>query len=247
MIILLTTLIAAWAPFYRRIKNNTAGEFPIGEALACGVFLGAGLIHMLADANEQFQAIGIDYPMAFLLSGFTFLFLLLLEHIGTEVQHLHHHNNNSSNDSTKAIAILSVFMLSIHSLLAGTALGITSNIVDITVVFIAIIAHKWAASFALAIQINKTNLLLINKIILFAIFASMVPLGIFSGIHIAHVTEHASLLLPTFNALASGTFLYIGTLHGLQRAVMVQKCCNLKEFFFVIIGFCLMAVVALWT
>jgi len=48
------------------------------------------------------------------------------------------------------------------------------------------------------------------------------------------------------SALAAGTFLYLGTLHGLENATLVKPCCDLKRFYFVILGFGVMAVVAIW-
>ena len=57
-------------------------------------FLGAGLLHMLADASSDFYAANIHYPLSFLLAGGTFLILLLLEHIGREIYE-HHGTNNA--------------------------------------------------------------------------------------------------------------------------------------------------------
>tara|TARA_B100001093_G_scaffold515784_1_gene592968 strand:- start:6369 stop:7097 length:729 start_codon:yes stop_codon:yes gene_type:complete len=239
LIILLLTLVSGYLPFHRRAKDGQpTKDFPYGEALACGVFLGAGLIHMLGAANTGFTNAGIDYPMAFVLSGCMFLVLLLLEHIGTELKHHANHSNNS-------IAILSVIMLAIHSLLEGTAVGIGSDLAETVILFVAIIAHKWAASFALSLQINKSTLSLLTKTLLFLLFAIMTPLGVFFGLLVHHFT-HNNIALPIFNALAAGTFLYIGTLHGLSRAVLVDRCCNLREFSMVIVGFTLMAIVAIW-
>ncbi len=237
--ILLLTLASGYLPFHRHsITGQATKDFPFGEALACGVFLGAGLIHMLSDANKDFLDAGIQFPIAFVLCGCMFLVLLLLEHIGTELKHHSSHSNNS-------IAILSVTMLAIHSLLEGTAVGIGSDLAETLILFIAIIAHKWAASFALSLQINKSTLPLVTKTALFIIFAIMTPLGVLFGIFIHHFTTN-QIALPIFNALAAGTFLYIGTLHGLSRAVLVDRCCNLREFSMVIVGFALMAIVAVW-
>ena len=47
-------------------------EFIIGEALASGVFLGAGLLHMLNDAAREFNELGYQYPLAYLLCGIVF-------------------------------------------------------------------------------------------------------------------------------------------------------------------------------
>ena len=72
----------------------------------------------------------------------------------------------------------------------------------------------------------------------------MTPLGIYIGWYIEHGIEAQSVFAPILIATSAGTFLYLGTLHGLERCVMVQRCCNLRHFSFVIIGFLLMALVA---
>ena len=75
----------------------------------------------------------------------------------------------------------------------------------------------------------------------------MTPVGIFGGDWLLATTQHDSLLTPIFSSLAAGTFLYIGTLHGLERASLIRHCCNMKEFFFMLAGFMVMAIVAIWT
>ncbi|MDE4996881.1 ZIP family metal transporter, partial [Francisella tularensis subsp. holarctica] len=67
---------------------------------------------------------------------------------------------------------------SIHSLFEGAALGLSEELSVARVIFLAIIAHKWAASFALAININKTWMNFISRFMLFTIFEIMTPLGI---------------------------------------------------------------------
>lgn len=240
LIILLMTIIAAYLPFRKHLHNMAGHEFQKGEALACGVFLGVGLIHMLGDASTQFQQLQVTYPLAFLFCGLSFLFLLYLEHLGGEICTHHDHGHDNT-----PIAILAIVMLSIHSLFEGAALGLSHQLSTGLLIFIAIIAHKWAESFALAVQINKSALKLSLGLLYFAIFALMTPLGIFLGHLIAHLGQH-NYLQPIFTSFAAGTFLYIGTLHGLKRSVMVERCCNLHDYGFVIIGFSLMAIVAIW-
>ena len=110
--------------------------------------------------------------------------------------------------------------------------------------FLAIITHKWAESFAIAVQLNKSSLTTKKSIGFFLVFALMSPLGIFIGWYLEHGVETHTLIDPVLIAVSAGTFLYLGTLHGLERCVMVQRCCNLRDFSFVIIGFLLMASVA---
>ncbi|WP_235602862.1 ZIP family metal transporter [Piscirickettsia litoralis] len=138
-------------------------------------------------------------------------------------------------------------MLIIHSLLEGTALGLSGSFSLFAVILFAILAHKWAASFALAIQLSKSHLKMKYSLSLFLFFALMTPLGILFGDVISSKLSHIHSLEPIFSSLAAGTFLYLGTLHGLNRAVLIEKCCNLKHYSYVVLGFALMAVVAIWT
>lgn len=238
LIILAIALIAGYVPFRKKL-SSTHLDFPIGEAIASGVFLGAGLIHMLSDAANEFSAAGYHYPFAFLLAGLSFLTLLLLEHIGTEIE--------EHGGRTKSIALLAVLMLSIHSLLEGMAVGMSGEFLTMLILAFAVIAHKWAESFSLALQINKSSLKFGSGLMFFLVFAIMTPLGIFLGDIISNGVHQEPLLTPIFSALAAGTFLYIGTLHGLRRATMIEHCCNMREFSFMFLGFSLMAVVAIWT
>lgn len=239
LLILLITLISAWYPFKARLTSVTENEFPIGQALAAGVFLGAGLLHMLTDANIRFLDQGIRYPLAALLAGITFLLLLLLEHIGMTLQH-------HADGVEKLLAILAMIMLSLHSVLAGLALGVTLDYSHASIILFAIVAHKWADSFALAVQVNRSSFRLTQRLFLFSIFAIMTPMGIWLGSHVGAVSFSYPLLSPILAALAAGTFIYIGTLHGLHRAVLIKHCCNLREFSFMIFGFSIMALVAIW-
>lgn len=239
ILLFLVAVIAGAYPFINKRRNGHSRHFASGEALAAGVFLGAGLIHMLGNAARQFAAQGIHYPWPFLLAGATFLILLLLEHLGRE---LYEHDGADSI----GFAVLAVVILSVHSFLAGAALGISHSVPIVIIILIALLTHKWAAGFALAVQINKSKLSIKTGGALFFVFTVMAPLGILLGdITTAHM-QHYPLLEPIFSALAAGTFLYLGTLHGLKQAVMVEKCCDLRHFSFVMLGFAIMAVVAIW-
>lgn len=232
-------LLAGIYPFFKKIKTQKI-NFPMGEALASGVFLGAGLIHMLNDSTSDFIGLHYDYPVASLIAGITFLVFLALEHFGREI---------AEHQGTRAasFAIIAFVMLSIHSVFAGAALGLSNNLSVTIILLLAILAHKWAASFALALQINKSSLSVKAGLIMFGLFTLMTPFGILCGDYVSNHLSSNPVLEPTFNAIAAGTFLYLGTLHGLSRSFMVEKCCNTKNFMFVIVGFTIMAVVAIWT
>lgn len=233
----LVILLGGWYPFKKRIKEDAHQDFPIGETLATGIFLGAALLHMLPESNALFLEQGYHYPWAYITTGAVFLFFLWFEHLGKELYEHH-------NPAHPAFAILAWAMLSLHSIMLGTALGLTHNNSMIIMLFFAIITHKWAESFAIAVQLNKSSLTNRQSLSFFFSFSLMTPLGILIGWYFGHGVETNSLFDPLLIAASAGTFLYLGTLHGLERCVMVERCCNLGDFSFVIIGFGLMAAVA---
>jgi len=255
VVVFLVTILAGVYPFRRAIKRRSF-EFPVVEALASGVFLGAGLLHMLGSSSAQWTALGVTYPMAFLLAGGMFLLLLLMEHIGREIYERTHQSSKPtcSHQATEQhycpgdnnLAVLAVVMLSIHSFLAGEALGLSGTFLVSVMIVIAILAHKWAASMALAIQINKSTLSVKTRVLLFLLFAVMSPLGILMGHHLRSMGDVHAYIQPICISLAAGTFIYLGTLHGLKQSVMVAKCCDIWRFNYVLLGFGLMAVVAVW-
>lgn len=237
--IFILTVISGFYPLFKRYRQRNI-HFPVGEALSSGVFLGAGLIHMLAESSNGYNELGYHYPFAFLLAGISFLLLLMLEHFSLK--------KRSGKDwhQSNSVPIIAVILLSVHSFLAGAALGIAESVGSFAIIFFAIAAHKWAESLALAVRISKSGISAQFSIVLYLIFSLMTPIGILVGAQVlAHVSAN-STLVPTFNALAAGTFLYIGTLHGIKRDIVTDHCCSVSEFFYVVVGFTLMAVVAVW-
>ena len=232
-------LIGGWYPFFKkRSKAEDAHhDLAIGETLATGVFLGAALLHMLPESNALFLEKNYHYPWAFIITGAVFLFFLWFEHLGKEL-YQHH------SATHPAFALLAWGMLSIHSIMIGTALGLNHNNSLIIMLFLAIVTHKWAESFAIAVQLTKSSLTRFQSLFFFFTFSLMTPLGIFIGWYFGYGVETNSLFDPILIAASAGTFLYLGTLHGLERCVLVERCCNLRDFSFVIIGFALMAAVA---
>lgn len=234
---LLVTLIAGWQPFKKHVCGGS-DEFAKWESLACGVFLGAGLLHLLGEAEEHFNALSIHYPLAAFIAALTFLLFLYLEHLGRELY--------QQTGKRTFFVWLAVGMFSVHSLLEGAALGVSLELSVVMILFVAIIGHKWADSFAVAIYLRKSPLSEWTKKVSFWFFALMTPLGILFGSFLsAHIIQN-HIIESICTSMAAGTFLYLGTLHGLEQGVMVKQCCNLKNYRYVILGFLIMAVIAIF-
>ena len=226
-------------PVLRGRLERSRPVFGLMEALAAGVFVGAGLIHMLGDADGEFASRGLDYPWAFVIAGSMLMLLLWTEQAG--------HALAARADAGVLMAWLATGMLAVHSFLVGAALGGESEIGASLIIFVAVLAHKWAASFALALALVKSPLSAGARRGAFALFVTLFPAGVAVGAGLQEVEAAAPLAEPIFTSLAAGTFLFFGTLHELERAPLIAETGRLAGFAAAAAGFALMAVVAIWT
>ncbi len=247
-IVVLAGLIGGAYPLLSKHQQMDSRSFSLSLAFTAGIFLAVGLIHMLPEANQLFAEIDptLTFPLATLIAMGMFFLLLFLEHLATG---LHQHNRSHDFTTPTIIVFILAIMLSIHSLFMGVSLGIATNKATILVIFIAIIAHKTLASFALATQLHFSALNKKSAIITFAFFVLMTPLGILLGDDLQHTLSGNHILFYTaiFFSLSAGTFLYMGTLHGLERSPLIKLCCNMKEFTVMLSGFVMMTLVHLYT
>lgn len=211
------------------------------EAIASGIFLGAALFHMLPDAERAFADLGYQrFPFAISLSVVAFLTIAIVE------QSAKYFNNKSS---TQISSWLLLIVLSVHSLIAGATLGINETMTDALVIFLAIIAHKSSASFALVVSLNKNFHNKKSVLLLLLFFSMMTPLGIIFATSLTTVlaSAQAHLLQAILNSITAGTFLYIGMLDTLSRQLNPQRLISrLREFLSLLFGMLIMIIIAIW-
>ncbi|MEA3392919.1 MAG: ZIP family metal transporter [Candidatus Marinimicrobia bacterium] len=245
LVIFTVGLFAGIAPTRKSLSQQGERKLIWGNAFAGGVFLGAGLLHMLPDAIENFKTFAgdIDFPFPALITGIGFLFILLLEKANSGG----HHHVNTATGKRAAFPFLLYLVLSIHSIIAGTSLGLEATLVSATAIFIAIIAHKGAASFALGISLKKNGVSTSRHIVTIAFFAAMTPLGVLLGVVFSKIlTSNANAAFESiFDALAAGTFLYIAIVDIIGE-VFEKNSDRWIKLFLIIGGFALMAMIAIW-
>ena len=207
-------------------KPSLSGRIGHANALASGIILGTGLLHMLPEAHESLRLSHPDYPVAFLLASLAFLLLLLIEHVllahrghahGDIAPHGKHELAGElavhASDNRFAAYVLLVG-LSIHSVLAGIALGAQTTWERALAILLAILAHKSTAGFALGISLsrNRVEAGLARSLVL--AFASATPVGIAIGtLATSGLGQTLSGTFESvFSSLAGGTFLYIASL-----------------------------------
>eukprot|EP00531_Pseudo-nitzschia_arenysensis_P015856 CAMPEP_0116137854 /NCGR_PEP_ID=MMETSP0329-20121206/12463_1 /TAXON_ID=697910 /ORGANISM="Pseudo-nitzschia arenysensis, Strain B593" /LENGTH=371 /DNA_ID=CAMNT_0003632783 /DNA_START=35 /DNA_END=1150 /DNA_ORIENTATION=+ len=109
----LVGFLSASAPI--KVIDIDAHLFSVGNLLASGVLLSAGIVHQLPDAIEKFESSYLDgdFPIAPFIAGLTFCLFLILEeyihthfdnnplvlaHEGFELEHHdHHHHENDEH------------------------------------------------------------------------------------------------------------------------------------------------------
>ena len=240
VVVVLVSLAAGRSAIRAKGSDLHKPALGFGEAFAAGIFLGAGLIHMLGDAEGAFVAANVNYPFAMVICGAVMLLLLWIEHLANQ-------SSESPAGNKKLVAFSAVLMLSIHSLLMGAAFGISTSAALTMVIFVAVLAHKGSASFALGLELSRSQFSLSSVWCLFLFFVAMFPLGALLGQSVSGAAEAYPLVEASISAVAAGTFLFFGTLHGLATSPMIVRCCNQREFVGAVAGFTLMAVVAIWT
>jgi zinc transporter 1/2/3 len=219
--------------------------FSLGSALAAGIFLGAGLIHLLPDGIEALSSYftAVNFPIGYLIATLGFLLVVYIEMVYMAGRH-----DSVATQGPGVTAYALVVILSIHSVLAGAALGTEDTLVGSLVIFLAIIAHKGAAGFALGVEFQRAGFDRSKYLRLLLTFASMTPLGIVLGAGLDHLLQdrHGRLFEGIFDCLAAGTFLYIAIIEIIGKEFATKTASELK-FVVLCAGLGVMAVIALWT
>jgi zinc transporter 1/2/3 len=233
-----------------------------GNAFAGGVLLAAGLIHLLGDAADGFDAVwpDIDYPWAFTIAAGAFLLILGIERVLPRASRLPvgaaHLGSDPESDSileaaedTSKYPYLLLITLSIHSIIAGMALGAQQSLAGFAVIVIAIIAHKSAAGFALGVSLHRVGTSLGRARTLILGFSIMTPIGIVAGTLIAALldTTGEQVFEALFDAIAAGTFIYIASLDIIREEFLPPRSDRRIKWVWAALGLTLMAVVAIWT
>jgi zinc transporter ZupT len=220
----------------KKYKNTWIFQW---EALLSGLFLGLALLHLMPNLHEMLQK-NSSLEWANLLVGVTFLFLLWLEHLGQEyVQH--------KSQTENFISLFSLLVFSLHALFEGFALGGQHDFFTDILIFIILLGHKWLDVFICVAILHQASFTRRRRCLYIFCFSAITPLGIWFGVGLPELFAQsiAMSIVTVMLAIAAGTFLYIGTLHGLKKSVLISRCCNLNEYLWVVIGYTVMAVALL--
>ncbi len=266
--ILVVGLVGGAIPLLAARHKASHRILSLGNALAGGIFLGAGFLHLLPEASETLEEVA-EYPLAPLLAAVGVCVLLLIDRVVLEAAHQSGAGGKRASGPIYPVVLLVI--LSTHSVVAGIALGLEPEIAASLLVLTAILCHKGSAAFALVVSVFASGAGRKQVWTMLAIFAAMTPLGVAMGTGVANLLEGptAALIEGSFNALAAGTFIYVAILDVISaemsriddrvaqfvRSAMigsddvpmpVHDADRMAKFILVVVGLAGMAVLGLW-
>ncbi|KGE03699.1 ZIP family metal transporter [Pseudohaliea rubra] len=217
------------------LRSSEAGIWlSLGNCFAGGVFIGAGLLHTLADSQDLFASLlpEQDFPLWAALAALAVVGLLWVDHC-----------LSGDSDQGTATGVSLFIVLSLHSLLAGMALGVEAHPAQAVAILLAIVAHKGSAAFALGLRTDATAYW--QRM---GPFALMTPGGVLLGAVVAFLLQNRAgqYFEAVFDAIAAGTFLYVALGEILPAELRGNRRPN-RMVFSVLAGLALMGVLALYT
>ena len=232
VLILAIALLGARASLDLRSRDTT-NWLSIGNCFAGGVFIGAGLLHTLADSQSLFATLmpEVDFPIWGAIAAIAILILMWIDYA-----------LSATEARTRASGYTLFIVLSLHSLLAGMALGVEAHPVQATAILLAILAHKGSAAFALGLRTDTRGYW--RRMLAFSV---MTPLGVGIGSVLVLTLQNGSeaLFEAIFDAVAAGTFLYVALGEILPTELKGSKNVHGLSIS-ILLGLALMALIALY-
>ena len=221
-------------------RPSTSAVYRWGDHLISGVFLGIGFFHLLPDAINMMKAGGYSRPHETVYIVFI-LMIGLLVLIEQSIQRGKSHH-------PQMIGFLVTVALCIHAILGGIALGLNSLLMDTLIIFIALSVHKISDSFALILNLRRSQASLPLMLILLSLFSVMTPLGMMLGEYGTYTFQGQQGLYyqGIFNAMAAGTFCYIGTMDSVLRKWISRQSIASHALVLWMSGMSLMGLLAIW-
>ena len=205
--IFLAAVLGSLPPLLGRWSDRQLHLF---VAFGAGVFLGAVFFHLIPETITAQPDLLTNFMI---LNGF--MVILFVERV--LVHHRHHDSEEEAKYRHQIVGISAFIGLSIHSLMAGFALGASFAAPRLTLaIFLAIISHKSVAAFSLATVFQLSNTSLKQSLMMLGIFALCTPVGALLSMPLVNILSEIHITIPT--AIAAGTFIYVATMDLLPEA-----------------------------
>ena len=143
------------------------------------------------------------------------------------------HKDHIFNPTSNITPYILLIALSIHGSIEGIALGVMNSLKDCSILFTAILLHKWAESFALGISFYKSGTEKNNYIYMILLFTLFGPLGIIIGMIFS---DAGFLIKGIMLGISGGTFIYVAASEIIIEEFSLSKKINIKYLWFLFGG-----------
>ena len=291
-------MLGGLSPLCGSRSQQAARALPVMNAGSAGVFLSAGLMHLLADAigNEELSKRSEELwgeegaPLiAISLCTGGFILLVVVEQAVTACAHTgedgktdnaalldgkdkaarlerdsvsegdgEQHLYRLESDVSPAALVVALVVglgLSLHSVMEGLALGAQQDEAATAGIFVAIMAHKGIAAFALGSKAFQS--IVVDRVgarkekMLFALamslFSIITPVGIAVGWAVTSMGDAEESPWPAaFSAVGAGTFLFVATVEVIPVELSHDCADRGPKTVALVIGCFLMGLLAKW-
>ena len=217
-------------------------SFICGCAFSVFLLLEEG-VHVLVPADDARAARRVAHEYATAAANEDFAA------VGRSAQdHSHDHNHENDHDHASHVtrfaaqdetvgslgaAIALLLALTVHSVLAGYAIGFASGEKAAIAVAVAILAHKFFAGFALGSTLRSARVALCRHVVLALIFSLATPFGIVVGAVVKIAGSGATSTqrdraLGVVDAVVAGTFLYIAIVEIGANELRLSRHCSVE-------------------
>ncbi|NXR07027.1 S39A1 protein, partial [Semnornis frantzii] len=238
---------------FRQPPTSADPRGPVLSLVSCfagGVFLGTCLLDLLPDYLHSINAaleglrVTLQFPLAEFILAMGFFLVLVLEQVALaqreppvlseETRALLPTTSSIQTPVPQPAAVTSargairagllVLALALHSVLEGLALGLQEGEGAVLRVCLALLLHKCAVAFSLALKLLRGRLRPPAVAACLILFVMMSPLGVGLGTVVAAgAGPRQRLCRGVLEGLAAGTFLYITFLEILPQELGVPQ------------------------
>uniref|UniRef100_A0A6U5JCY3 Uncharacterized protein n=1 Tax=Corethron hystrix TaxID=216773 RepID=A0A6U5JCY3_9STRA len=155
------------------------------------------------------------------------------------------HDRVDGTDSG-VLALVIFLSLSSHSVMEGVAIGSQNDAaLDI---FLAVVAHKMLAAFALGLELMSQGLSTRRFVGSIFLFSIMSPIGIFLGwLSMGGAGSEETLASGIFTALSGGTFLFVAVMEIIPKELQELRSHNqILKLFVLCASFVAFSLLAIW-
>jgi len=175
-------------------------------------------------------------------------------HVHTGVRHKHvsvggmvggGHGHGLGGAAT--LPLILALLFSVHSFIAGLALGIQSSHTSSAVsILVAILGHKLVEALSLASSFVREGVSLSTSASVLAVYCLMTPLGIVAGASVLELGSEATKAEALISGFAAGSFVFLAA-HELTTHASTSVLSKTMRSTLALGGMCCMAVLAIWT